>query len=301
MWARTTVQYRTGKFPKIVRTGEETSVTGDATHAMGRRILDFAPAKHAVLTIGGNDTVAFAGRRIERGIGHSERDKDVRCRIIVERFTAHASHDLSQNDKVDVAVKKTGARLDNRMIGGDHGKRTVMAGPVRACFDIGPQARSVGQELPDRDGSFAGRGKFRPVPRDGLVQTQRAGFRKLHDGSGRHDDLGERSEIEYGVDPHGRNVGLGGDEPECLAINDPAVRTDKDHCARHMVCRDLAADDIPDRVRRSPGATCASRQEQTEEPAADSAAEAARTAPPYVLRGFQSIHPSEPNSVAPRI
>uniref|UniRef100_E6QKK2 Uncharacterized protein n=1 Tax=mine drainage metagenome TaxID=410659 RepID=E6QKK2_9ZZZZ len=103
-------------------------------------------------------------------------------------------------------------------------------------IEIGSQAGEMGHQLADGDVLFAVAGKVWQVGGNGVVELDLAGVDELHHGGGGGDALGERSEIEDGIEGHwlavGDGVGLcAGFEravAEGLAVDDLAIVKDED-------------------------------------------------------------------------
>ena len=98
--------------------------------------------------------------------------------------------------------------------------------PRRFQIEVRRQAGIVGEQLADGDVVFSVLRKLRQVLGDCVVEANLSQFHELHDGGGGGDHLGQRCEIEDGVQRHGLAFGLEGAAAVGLAVDDLAVVAD---------------------------------------------------------------------------
>ena len=193
------------------------------------------------------DPVGPAGfrRRQVEGVGHAQRRKDVVVGVEVQRLAGDLFNEGAENDEADIRVVEglTGSELQRRGEGPVNAVRPVGGDqPPRAlAAEVTADARGVREQHAQRHlrptRIIAGI-ELGQVGLDGFVQTHPALFVQLEHGSGGHDDLRQRGDVEDGVDGH-RLSGCGHaieprliGEPaltECLAEHDLLVVTHLDH------------------------------------------------------------------------
>ena len=87
--------------------GEESGMTRHTAHPAGRGIVHHATQHHALLIAFRRcDARQQSGFRIEAGVQHLQRPKDMRFRKHIEGLAAHAPHHLAQQQEVHIAVAK---------------------------------------------------------------------------------------------------------------------------------------------------------------------------------------------------
>ena len=109
--------------------GKESGVTGDAVHGARRGVMH-DPAQHrAGGEFRGSDASKLGGGGDKPGVGEPEGLENFFCRIGVEREAAGDPHEFTEDDEVDVAVKKRAA---------GHADEFLCAGTFDTFYVTGP-------------------------------------------------------------------------------------------------------------------------------------------------------------------
>src|SRR5437016_13362743 len=122
--------------------------SGHSAHTSGSGIVNDAARQ---LRIGRCDSwLPGRGRGEDRG-AHAERSENPVVRKAIKRHAAHASNDVAQKKKVDVAVDKSRARRGGRDLLDRESDCGVVAGPRFREIEVRTQPGHVRQQMTDGD------------------------------------------------------------------------------------------------------------------------------------------------------
>ena len=199
-----------GKTREVGGGGEEPGVTGDTPHGARGGIVDDAAQHRSLDGLGGGDAVELGGGGEEAGVGKAEGQKNFFSRVSVKAEAAGNPHEFTEDDEIDVAVKKRAAGHADEFLGAGALEAGGGTRPRRRARKAGAQAGVVGEELANGDHIFAVSGEGGQVAGDGRVEFEAAALDQVHDGGGGRDRLGEGGGIVNRVEGDGLGRGRHG-------------------------------------------------------------------------------------------
>ena len=197
---------------EVGRRREHPRVAGHAAQQARARIVDLAHQHLPVGPLGGGDVVAPGGRRLERRVAQAEGLEHGTVEVAVERLAADPSHDLAEQDEADVAVLGAGAGhvVEGQPRQAAHG--VVDGGVHHARRRDGREARAVGEQPLDRHLGEVRLLELAEITAERRVELDGPALHQRHHGQRGAHGLGQRGDVEHGVDVH--RLGVGDQPPE---------------------------------------------------------------------------------------
>ncbi len=248
------VEHHLREAGQVVGGGKKPGVSGHASHVARGGVVNHAAQRNAGggQTLGGRDSRNPRGGRKERGGLHAQRLEDILARIVVQHLAAQPMHQFAQQDEVDVAIDEAGSRRPGGRIRAGQVDAGLVAAPRHRQRHVRLQPGKMREEIADGDVAFPAL-KFGNVLRDLVIQLKLALLEQLHQRRRGGDHLGQRRQIEHGIERHGlclrnqRPVAIG------FPVNDLAIVADNQHRSRETFLRDRLSDDIVGSLRSGEG------------------------------------------------
>ena len=242
---------------EIVSSGKESGMTRDAAHAIGSWIVNFAAqplvgvhfrtvrfvaevTQLAASLLCRRDSTAPVRIRTETRVVHTQRQKNILSRKLVERQTARAMNYFAERDVVDIAVDEFGARRIAQRFTHQPLDRLVIVVPAIPQIEVRRIAGAMCQQQLDRDAFPALAFDLGNVIRQWVAEPHFAAFNQNHDAGGGGDNFRKTSEIENRVFRHRFACRLNSARSIGFAPNHAALSRHEDYSPGQVMLVNLA-------------------------------------------------------------
>ncbi len=233
---RAALEQRLRELGNVVGVGEQTRVASHSAHLPRSGIMDRAAQSLTCVFVplSGCDARHPGRRRIEAGRNHAQRAEDILLCVLIQGHAADLLHQFTEDDETHVAVQERCAGRVHQLGGVGTGVAFFQSVPGLLEVEVGGQPGVVGQQHADGDVVLAILREVGDVLGNGIVQLDLAKLLQSHDAGGSGDDLGERCQVENGVDGHGLGFGADGAVAVRFVVSREPVVRDQQHGTRRI-------------------------------------------------------------------
>src|SRR5271165_4034174 len=124
-------------------------MSGNASHIARSVVVDYAPQRTpgGGIDFGRRDAWEHRGWRLEHGILHPQRLKNIQAGELGEHLAAQPAHDLAHKNEIYVAINEADTRRTGGLIDQSAVDSGLIPAPGGLQIEIGPQSREVGHQV----------------------------------------------------------------------------------------------------------------------------------------------------------